>query len=171
MKCCAILVLSGAKWEEVGYNYSMLLGEFEARIDTKSRVAMPSKFRKTVGENLIITKGYEQTLIIVSQTNWQTLLEGTREKPLIQKETREVQRFLLGGASDVELDAKGRFLLPGYLRLFAKIEEEVVFLGLSRYIEMWSRALWEEHKAILEENIGRISERLMPLEIKHAKNE
>jgi DNA-binding transcriptional regulator/RsmH inhibitor MraZ len=64
----------------------MLLGEFEARIDTKGRVAFPSKFRKSLGDQLIITKGYEQTLIIVSEKNWQTLLEGTEGKPLIQAE-------------------------------------------------------------------------------------
>lgn len=149
----------------------MLLGEFEARIDSKNRIAFPSKYRKEIGEQLIITKGYEQTLIIVSQKNWETLLEGTKEKPLIQKETREVQRFLLGGASDVVLDGKGRFLLPNYLRSFASIEEEIIFLGLSRYIEMWSKAVWEEHRKMLEENIGRISERLTPWEIKTIEHE
>lgn len=144
----------------------MLVGEFEARIDGKNRVALPSKFRKTLGKSLIVTKGYEHTLIIVKAANWQTLLETVGDKPLVQKETREVQRFLLGGAHDVELDVKGRFLLPSYLRLFAQMEEEVIFLGLSRYIEMWSRKRWEEHKKLLEENIGRISERLIPLDIK-----
>jgi MraZ protein len=144
----------------------MLLGEFEARIDTKGRVAFPSKFRKTVGDQLIITKGYEQTLIIVSVSQWQTLLEGTEGKPLIQAETREVQRFLLGGASDVVLDGKGRLLLPAYLRKFAKVEEQIIFLGLSRYIEVWAKDRWEEHKNVLEDNIGRISEKLVPWEIK-----
>lgn len=153
----------GTKWEKVG---NMLLGEYEARIDTKGRVAVPSRFRKEIGDRLIITKGYEETLIIVSEQHWQTLLEGTEGKPLIQKETREVQRFLLGGASDITLDTKGRFLLPSYLRAFSKIEEEVVFLGLSRYIEVWAKEQWSAHKGLLEENIGRISERLMPLEIK-----
>lgn len=147
----------------------MVLGEFEARIDTKNRVAFPSKFRKEFGDTLIITKGYEQTVMIVAQEHWQTLLEGTEQKPLIQKETREVQRFLLGGASDIVLDAKGRFVLPAYLRSFAQIDDEVIFLGLSRYIEIWSKKLWEEHRKLLEENIGRISERLIPFEIKKAK--
>lgn len=144
----------------------MVLGEFGARVDTKGRVAFPSKFRKVLGDQLIITKGYEQTLIIVSVQEWRTLLEGTEGKPLIQAETREVQRFLLGGASDVALDGKGRFLLPEYLRHFAKLEEEIIFLGLSRYIEVWSKNRWDEHKVVLEENIGRISEKLTPWEIK-----
>lgn len=144
----------------------MVLGEFDAKIDAKGRVAFPSKFRKALGEKFIITKGYEHSLILVSEANWQTLLEGTEGKPLIQQETREVQRFLLGGASDVTLDGKGRFLLPGYLRAFANIEEHIIFLGLSRYIEVWAKEKWDEHKVVLEQNIGRISEKLTPWEIK-----
>ncbi len=149
----------------------MLLGELSGKIDAKGRVAFPSKFRKGIGDQLIITKGYEETLIIVSRDNWQTLLEGTEGKPLIQRETREVQRFLLGGASDVELDTKGRFLLPGYLRSFANINDDIIFLGLSRYIEVWSKERWEEHKKLLEQNIQRISERLVPWEINTSKHE
>lgn len=149
----------------------MVLGEFGARVDTKGRVAFPSKFRKVLGDQLIITKGYEQTLIIVSVEEWRTLLEGTEGKPLIQAETREVQRFLLGGASDVDLDGKGRFLLPEYLRSFAKLDEEIIFLGLSRYIEVWAKERWDEHKKVLEENIGRISEKLTPWDINTTKHE
>jgi MraZ protein len=149
----------------------MLLGECTGRIDIKGRVAFPVKFRKVIGDQLIITKGYEETLIIVARSAWQTLLEGTEGKPLIQAETREVQRFLLGGASDVGLDGKGRLLLPAYLREFAKISEEIIFLGLSRYIEVWDKSRWDEHKKLLEQNIGRISEKLVPWEIKRSKHE
>lgn len=149
----------------------MLLGEFEARIDAKNRVAFPSKFRKELGKRLIVTKGYEQTLIIVSEANWEALLEGTKDKPLIQRETREVQRFLLGGSKDVILDSKGRLLLPEYLRVFAKISEDIVFLGISRYVEVWAKEQWTEHKKVLEENIGRLSEKLVPWEIKTERKE
>jgi MraZ protein len=144
----------------------MLLGEFNAKLDSKGRVAFPSKYRKEMGDQLIITKGYEKALIIVSVSQWQTLLEGTERKPLIQAETREVQRFLLGGATDIDLDTKGRFLIPEYLRRFAQVNDEVVFLGISRYIEVWDKNRWNEHIKVLEDNIGRISEKLVPWEIK-----
>lgn len=149
----------------------MLLGEFEGKIDQKGRVALPKKFREVLSDQLIITKGYEESLIVVSIDEWETLLEGTEGKPLIQRETREVQRFLLGGASDVSLDKKGRIILPSSLRSFAKIESDLVFLGLSRYIEIWAKQRWDEHREVLENNIGRISEKLVPWEIKEAKNE
>jgi len=139
----------------------MLIGQYEAKIDKKGRTAIPKKFREILGNNIIVTLGYESSLIVVSQSQWQALLEGTAGRPFIEYETRETQRFLLGGASSLELDNKGRLILPSYLREFAKIEEEIIFLGLSRYIEIWDKKRWEEYQVHLEKNIERISSRLV----------
>jgi MraZ protein len=144
----------------------MLIGQFEAKIDIKGRSAFPKKFGEILGDKVIVTLGYENSLITVSEENWKSLLEGTEGKPFIQSETRETQRFLLGGASFVELDSKGRFIIPSYLREFAKIEDEIVFLGLSRYVEIWSKKQWVLYRQNLEKNIDRISQRLVDKEKK-----
>ena len=139
----------------------MLIGQHEGKVGAKGRLALPKKFREILGDRLIITLGYENSLIIVSEKGWKALLEGTEGKPFIQSEARETQRFLLGSASNVELDSKGRFIIPSYLRNFGKIKEDVVFLGLSRYVELWDKQLWEEYRANLEKNIDRISQKLV----------
>ncbi len=139
----------------------MLLGQYEGKVGAKSRVAFPKKLREIIGNKLIITLGYENSLIIVSEEGWKALLEGTQGKPFIQKESRETQRFLLGGANFVELDSKGRFILPNYLRSFAKIKDEVVFVGLSRYVELWDKDLWETYMRNLEKNIDKVSQKLI----------
>lgn len=138
----------------------MLLGQYEAKIGAKGRIAIPKKFRGILGNRVIITFGYEKSLIVVSEKGWKALLEGTEGRPFIERETRETQRFLLGGASSVELDNKGRFILPFYLRSFAEIEDEVVFLGLSRYVEIWEKKRWEEYQKNLEKNIESIAKKL-----------
>ena len=139
----------------------MLIGQYEGKIDVKGRSAFPKKFREVLGDKLIVTQGYENSLIIVSEENWKALLEGTEGRPFIDSATRETQRFLLGGATSVSLDGKGRFILPSYLREFGKIKENVVFLGLSRYVEIWSKEIWEEYRKTLEKNIDNISQRLV----------
>jgi MraZ protein len=142
----------------------MLLGQYDGRIDQKGRTAFPKKFRRILGDKLIITLGYESSLIVVSEENWKALLEGTEGRPFIESETRETQRFLLGGASSIQLDGKGRFILPAYLREFAKIEDNVVFIGLSRYVEIWDRGRWLEYRKRLEKSIDSISKRLVKKE-------
>lgn len=149
----------------------MLLGQYEAVIEEKGRVAFPKKLREELGNKLIVTLGYENSLIIVSEENWKALLEGTEGRPFIQQDTRETQRFLLGGASFVELDNKGRFILPNYLRRFAEIKNEIIFLGLSRYVEVWDKQRWEIYRQSLEKNIEKISERLISAQKKGEINE
>ena len=139
----------------------MLLGQYEAKLGAKNRIAFPKKLRAILGDKLIITKGYENSLIIVSEKGWKALLEGTEGRPFIHSETRDTQRFILLGASFMELDSKGRFILPLYLRSFARIKEETIFLGLSRYVEMWDRDVWLEYTKNLDKHIGLISERLL----------
>lgn len=139
----------------------MLLGQYEGKVGAKNRIALPKKIREIFGERLIITKGYENALIIVSEGGWKALLEGTEGKPFVQSEARETQRFLLGGASFVELDSKGRFILPAYLRTFGGIKDKAVFIGLSRYVELWDKERWEKYSQELEEKIDDISKKLI----------
>lgn len=143
-----------------------LLGQYNAIVGAKHRVALPKKLREIIGSKLIITLGYENSLIIVSEEGWKALLEGTEGRPFIEKGARETQRYLLGGATFVELDTKGRFIIPDYLRGFAKIKREVVFLGLSRYVEAWDKEIWESYRLDLEKNIDKISNRLIDKDAK-----
>ncbi|HSA83350.1 MAG TPA: division/cell wall cluster transcriptional repressor MraZ [Patescibacteria group bacterium] len=138
----------------------MLIGQFDSKLGEKHQASLPKKFRDVLGERLIITKGFENCLIIVSEKNWKTLLEGTEGRPFTNKSTRELQRFLLGNATDVELDSKGRFVIPEYLRKFAGIDTEIVFAGIQRFVEIWDKNSWEKHQNELTKSIGDIAERL-----------
>ncbi len=139
----------------------MLIGQYESKIGEKHQAGLPKKFRDVLGEKLIITKGFENCLIIVSEDNWKTLLEGTEGKPFTSSSTRELQRFLLGNASDVELDQKGRFVIPEYLRQFAHIETDVVFVGIQRFVELWDKKSWDTHQKELGGKIESIAEKLV----------
>lgn len=138
----------------------MLIGQREGKISEKHQIAFPRDFREVLGSRLIITRGLDKCLIIVSEKNWETLLEGTAGKPFINKNSRIVQRYILGNAAFVELDTKGRFILPDFLRKYAQIYEDVIFAGIQRYVEMWDAKLWFEQQESLVENIITISQKL-----------
>lgn len=138
----------------------MLIGQYHVKISPKGRTALPKRFREELGDNLVITVGYEKSLMLVSAKDWQSLVEATKDKPFILNSARDTNRFLLGEASEVELDEQGRFIIPSYLRDYAKVGEEVVFLGLSKYVEVWDQKAWEEYQKYLNENIGEIAEKL-----------
>ncbi len=138
----------------------MLIGQYAGTIGEKNRLAFPKKFAGELGSKLIITQGFEGSLIVVSENSWKSLLEGTEGMPLTDLATRETQRFLLGTATEVELDEKGRFVLPAHLKAYANLSVEVVFLGISRYVEIWDSKNWEEHNKKLIGTITNVADRL-----------
>lgn len=139
----------------------MLIGQFDSKVGDKSRIAFPKRFREVLGDKLIVTYGFESSLIVVSEKNWISLLSGTEDKPFLLSGARDTQRFLLGGASLVELDSQGRFVLPEYLRKFSDISSEVVFVGLHRYVEIWDSKRWEEYQKNMQKNISQVAEKLI----------
>jgi MraZ protein len=68
---------------------------------------------------------------------------------------RDLQRLLVGNASDAELDAAGRILIPGPLRKFAGLEKDVALVGQGARFELWDERKWEqqmEQSIALNEN-------------------
>ncbi len=138
----------------------MLIGRQDTKIDEKNRIILPAKFRRELGDNLIVTQGFEGSLIVISVSKFELLLEGTRGKPIIDKNARDVERFLLGNAEEVTLDDKGRFIVPNYLRDYASLNEEVSMLGVIRYVQIWDKKRWETHNSELIKKIEPITEKL-----------
>ena len=65
--------------------------------------------------------------------------------------------FFQGSAADGELDKQGRTLIPSVLRTYAKLDKEVVFVGMGKRAEIWDKARWDEKNAEVELNIEEIA--------------
>ncbi len=139
----------------------MVVGQYQSKIAENGRVALPKKYRDELGNRFVITQGYEKSLLIVPYKNWETVIKQTTNKPFLIGEARANLRFLLGGASLVDLDEQGRFVIPYYLRQYAEIKEEVIFLGLGQYIELWALSHWQEYQKGLTQNIEKIVQKLV----------
>ena len=143
----------------------MLIGEYKHTIDNKKRLAIPAKFRKDLGEKAVITKGFENCLVIYILDEWQKHAQKLENLPTSQSDARNLARMILSGASDVELDKLGRILIPDYLKNYASLKKNVTLLGLSNKIEIWDTEKWEEHRKKTESSAGDIAERLKELGI------
>lgn len=137
-----------------------LIGQYEGRVNTKNQLAIPKQFRAVLGEEVVVTKGIDGHLIVVSSDRIETLLEGTEGKPFIDRKTREMQRFLFGNAASATLDSQGRFVLPEHLRQYAKITQDVIFAGIKRFVEIWDKESWQKQQAYLSEHMPSIAEQL-----------
>ena len=119
----------------------MLIGEYEHNLDSKGRVAVPTKFKKDLGECFYVTKGLDGCLFALSEDEWSLLEEKIKNMPI--SKVRVLQRFFFSGAAKVELDKQGRILIPGNLRKYANLEKNVTFIGVSSRAEIWDSEAWK----------------------------
>lgn len=124
----------------------MLIGEYTHTIDDKNRISLPSKFRKEVGKKLIATYGLEGCLSLYPASEWKKISDEMGKMDSLRADTRGFNRFMFGGAVELEVDTLGRVLIPEYLREFAKIKDKGVFVGVHKRIEMWNDKKWTEYK-------------------------
>ncbi len=138
----------------------MLIGEYKSKLGKKKRVSLPKKFRDQLGENLILTRGYEQALIVVNEKLWKTVAKEVVNGSFINKDIRDTSRFLVGGAKEIDLDPQGRFVIPETLLEHAQIKEEVVFIGLVNWIEIWDKEKWNKRLQYLKEHGEEIAQEI-----------
>ena len=61
-------------------------------------------------------------------------------------------------------DKQGRILVPAYLKSYANIKKEIMLIGVSNRIEIWSRENWKQFYAASKESYEDVAEQLMDLE-------
>ena len=141
----------------------MLTGEFNHNIDAKGRLIIPSKFREILGENYVITKGLDGCLFLYSVAEWEKFEDKLRTLPLVNKDARVFKRFFVGSAVDGSIDKQGRILVSSALRDFARLEKEVVLIGVLDKVEIWDRAEWNKNNAAIENNMEDIASHMEEL--------
>ena len=121
----------------------MLIGQYISKITEKNRISLPKKFRSELGDRVIIAKWYEGCCVIVSEVSWNQILKMlTGRMSTLTRAVRDTDRFILGSAYELDLDLQGRFVIPGTLKDYADLSEDVVFLGLGNRIELWNLDVW-----------------------------
>lgn len=138
----------------------MLIGEYAHNLDSKKRLAIPSKFRKELGDGAVLTRGLDVCLFVFPSSRWQILAEKLGNMPIGQQDTRSFARLMLAGAVEVDFDSLGRILIPDYLKQYAGLERAVTVAGVYSRLEIWETARWEAYKSNLEKNSDAIAEKL-----------
>lgn len=134
------------------------MSEYNHTIDAKGRMIIPSKYREGLGNKFVVTRGIDDCLFAYASEDWQQVTDKLSEMRITNSKARAFQRFLLGGATEVELDSQGRILLPGFLREHASMIKDVVLVGVGNHIEIWAK---EKYDGVMDEtNIKQLADEL-----------
>jgi MraZ protein len=130
----------------------MFLGEYNHSIDDKGRLTIPARFRAELAGGLVVTRGFDQNLMMFPLQGWQELAEQILQRPLSNEDVRLFRRRVFSGAVDLEPDRQGRVIVPVYLREFAGINGEVIVAGMYNYVEIWNATAWQQVRQQAESN-------------------
>jgi MraZ protein len=138
----------------------MFYGEFNYKIDEKGRMPIPPKFRRELKDGVVLSPGAERCINVYPLAEWKKLATSVTSGPLTPNKLRRLHRAIFASAFSVNIDGQGRVALPIPLREYAEIVEDVVIAGANTYLEIWNQVLWEEEKAISQEQAWQIIESL-----------
>ena len=120
---------------------------------------IPLKFRAQLGEKFIVTKGLGGCLFVLTEDQWRINFdEKFQAQPILDPHTMRLQRFFCAEALDATVDPQGRVSIPAPLRDHAGIalQSDVVIVGLTNRLEIWSRTRWDLfNNALSEEDLIR----------------
>ena len=134
-------------------------GEYQHTLDAKGRLFIPAKLREQLGDSFVVTKGLDECLFVYPQEAWEELEQKIRQLPM--SKSRSLQRFFLSSAADVTVDRQGRIVIPPVLRSYAKLERDVVVIGVGERAELWDARRWNAYTDDLDsESIAQAMEEL-----------
>ncbi len=142
-----------------------LLGEFDCKLDAKGRMMVPSNLKKQLPDSerdgLVVNRGFEKHLVIYPRKVWEEIVAELSKLNQYEKKTREFIRFFTRGATELNLDASGRVLLPKSLLEFAGIKSDVVLACQFNKIEVWAKEAYEDLLDNEPENFANLAEEVM----------
>lgn len=138
----------------------MLIGQYTHELDPKKRLTLPAKWRKELGDKVVVTNGLDNSLFLFSTKEWEKIAEKLASLSLGNSESRNFNRFFLSNAFEVDIDTQGRILLPETLAQYAKLRGKLVLAGMYKRIEIWNEEAWNECMETSAKDANQVAETL-----------
>ena len=127
----------------------MLRGASALNLDTKGRIAIPTRYREwltdTCHGQFVCTIDLQSPCLLLYPLNEWLLIENKlRGLSSTDPQERRLQRLILGYASESELDKGGRTLIAPTLRQHAKLQKKVMLVGQLNKFEIWDEEMWQQ---------------------------
>ncbi len=138
-------------------------GTFDHTLDAKNRLTVPARYRSVLADGVVLamTIDQRQCVGIWRPDDYERYTErALADQPPLSPARAELERFVYGSSTDVDLDAAGRIMVPGFLASHAGLEKEVVVVGVGERLELWDRTRWNDHRPALLGGVAKITARV-----------
>jgi MraZ protein len=123
----------------------LLTGTYPRALDDKGRLALPKRLRDALSEpgTLFVTPGPDQSLWLYTEAELERLAGRLDQTPATDAEARVFRRLYFAQTEAVDLDKTGRLLVPERLARFARLQKDVILIGVRDHLELWDATKWQ----------------------------
>jgi MraZ protein len=143
----------------------MFRGQYFYSIDAKGRLSIPAKLRKQVGpeanDTFVITRGTGLCIDVFPLDQWLKFEEKLHSLNNFDPSDARFTRMILQHATEDTLDSQSRIMIPQTLLNYAKIEKDVMVLGVLKKIELWNPQVYEQYLKESDETYEEIAAKVM----------
>ena len=137
----------------------MFRGVNEINIDDKGRIAIPSRFRERLagiaaGCLVQTLSPLDRCVWLYPLPEWEAIDAKLDSLPEFDRQSRRAKQMIRGHATDCQIDAQGRILIPAELREYTSLSRQCVILGQGKKFEIWDRNLWTEQRDLWLDSIA-----------------
>ena len=117
-------------------------------LDAKGRIALPAKYRDRVtdrcdGHMVLTVHPFDRCLLLYPLTDWEVIEAQVNALPnSTSRQARRLQHLMVGYATELDLDAANRLLLPAMHRDHAELDKRLILVGQGQKFEVWNEARW-----------------------------
>ncbi len=142
------------------------IGRFVNKVDEKGRTFLPAKLKPFIfarwghrPDLVLAVMGFDRCLVLVDREKWfekRAQLDGLDWMDADAARLRRLSSL----AEEVSIDKQDRIAIPHFLRNFAQLEEEVMFVGCEDYLELWNPRNAETNIEELLRDAGEVISRV-----------
>ena len=136
-------------------------GLYEHSLDSKDRLTVPSRFRASLADGVVLSKGFDPCVWVHTTSEFEQLSDRflSPHSPF-GRDARQLRRRFHGGSFDDKLDSAGRIRLPKPLIEHAGLSGPCVVIGAGEYLEIWNAEAWAKQEEELDAAAPEIAEGL-----------
>lgn len=123
------------------------LGRSEYAMDDRGRVPIPPRYRDSFSKGAMLNQGPDPCLRLFTIESFEEQAALYTSDPAIERTARMTRHAFFANSFPVEMDKQGRILIPPPLRLYAKLEGNVIISGAGEWLEIWSLEEFEREMA------------------------
>lgn len=140
---------------------TMFRGQFEHAIDAKGRTSFPARYRDALAASndlrLVLTRALDEPCLhLFPMRGWEELEAKIATMPQFDPNVVAFRRRYLSAAVECELDKQGRILVPPSLRDHAELTKDVVWAGMGKTAELWSKERWVSAQELSETALANL---------------